>query len=113
MIEQVKKRIAELESDTKCLEKSNSCLITQTPPQLSSSAHEDGTMNTVKPVMHLSSDNLARWDELEGYLEERKGDEDVFDTQSIAQSVLSKAGQSTRLVTSLSYCDYILVKVLS
>ncbi len=95
-MEQVKKRISELESDAKYLERSNSSssIIEQ---QLSSSCHKDGNTNAIKPIMDLSHDNLSRWDEMEGYFTE-KIDKDAFDTQSIAQSVLSKAGQSTRLV---------------
>ncbi len=120
MMEQVKKRISELESDAKYLERSNSSSLIEQQPQLSSLSHKDGNMNVVRPVMDLSHDNLKRWNEIEGYFTEKK-QKDASDTQSIAQSVLSKAGQSTRLVVVLvlnytcilaAYCIAIVILIL-
>ncbi len=104
MIEQVKRRISELESDAMGLERSGS-LIQQSLQQSSSSHHEYGGKNentAVNPMVRLSHDNIAHHDAIEGHLTEQSN-EDTYDTQSIAQSLLSKAGESTRLVIHLSY----------
>ncbi len=119
-MEQVKKRIAKLGSDAKCLERRNSSSLIEQQPQLYSLPHKDGNMNVVKPVMDLSHDNLKRWNQIEEYSTGKK-QKDAFDTQSIAQSVLSKAGQSTRLVVVLvlnyacvltAYCIVIVILTL-